>query len=1704
MLQCTPLSGLSGTVDNTSLPSGAETCWTLSCVGRLQITYNPSFVGKFVVENGTTTALRTDAQYNSVTFNAYWDVKLTAAVDACVGGDCSRSVEFSWGCGMDAPEIDAANATSDNSSAPDSGIVTPNLGYSYFNVPLENTISCNGTLEMNYRMFYVGYFWINSGDEEMLHTNAYAPHFGTTRFTADGNVTIFAQGRNCYRGGCGGVQYSWGCNMAAPQLSYLNPAPFNFTPSCPSNTTLEGAGTVDTHATATECWEIPCDGGNVAIRFNEFSTSDYVNVYEMEGDEITGFPFHETGEKNDTATYTFSGSVLMQFRANWRTGNGDLAFDYFCSNTAHSFAPNTPSPPITPITPTPTSAGPCTTLSALSGTVGNTSLPSGEETCWTLSCVGRLQITYNPSFVGKFVVENGTTTALRTDAHYNSVTFNAYWDVKLTAAVDACVGGDCSSSVEFSWGCGMDAPEIVAANATYDNSSAPDSATVTPNLGYIYYDTPLVNTISCNGTLEMNYQLFYVGNFSVNNEDAQVFYTTAYGPHFGTTRFTADGNVSFLAQGRNCYRGGCGGVQYSWGCNMAAPQISMSNPAAFNFTPSCPTTTSLPTSGTLSTQTSSTECWSIACEGGRVGIRFNTFDTTAGTDYVNVYEMEGDEITGFPFHESGEKNDTSYTFAGSVLVQFRSGWYVTGNESLDFDYVCMDGAPTAPPTPSPPITPITPTPSSAGPCTTLSALSGTVDNTSLPSGAETCWTLSCVGRLQITYNPSFVGKFVVENGTTTALRTDAHYNSVTFNAYWDVKLTAAVDACVSGDCSSSVEFSWGCGMDAPEIDAANATYDNNSAPDSGIVTPNLGYSYFNVPLENTISCNGTLEMNYRMFYVGYFWINSGDEEMLHTNAYAPHFGTTRFTADGNVTIFAQGRNCYRGGCGGVQYSWGCNMAAPQLSYLNPAPFNFTPSCPTTTSLPSSGTLSTQTSSTECWSIACEGGRVGIRFNTFDTTAGTDFVNVYEMEGDEITGFPFHESGEKNDTSYTFAGSVLVQFRSGWYVTGNGSLDFDYVCMDGAPTAPPTPSPPITPITPTPSSAGPCTTLSALSGSLDTSLSPGAETCWTLSCVGRLQITYNPSFGGKFMVDNGTTTALRTDAQYNSVTFNAYWDVKLTAVVDACVSGDCSSSVEFSWGCGMDAPEIDAVHTTHDASNSAPDSATVTPYLGYDYFYTPLVNTISCNGTLEMNYQLFYVGNFSVNNEDAQVFYTTAYGPHFGTTRFTADGNVSFLAQGRNCYRGGCGGFQYSWGCNMAAPQISMSNPAAFNFTPSCPTTTSLPDGSGTLSTQTSSTECWSIACHSGRVGIRFNTFDTTAGTDYVNVYEMEGDEITGFPFHESGEKNDTSYTFAGSVLVQFRSGWYVTGNGSLDFDYICMSGTGAPATLAPSTDAPPTPSPPTAAPVTPAPLTPAPPTPAPVTPAPATDSPRSSLVKWCVSDEECTKYGDMGATCDTDKNQCTCGTGFDKPRNKRNGDVSHICVNSATRVSDVVRATLDVDCDDGAGKGRRLASVVKSVVQGTVSETETECGSLNVFVHMDNVPLLDVAALDMVEELTAGMSAANDVVGTVQSAGLASMDALQCRDVTGAEVVVILGGVCVPLNCAAGHVLLGRVCTLLTPTPQTDDDFPVGAIVGICVGGVALLLIVLLGLFVVCKKDNRATPALETEPIAAENKAEGV
>ena len=683
---------------------------------------------------------------------------------------------------------------------------------------------------------------------------------------------------------------------------------------------------------------------------------------------------------------------------------------------------------------------------------------------------------FNPNYEGEVVVQNGTYTAVRSKAQYTRSAFGAHWDVVLTATVDACVSGDCNSSVEFSWGCGMDAPEIDVPEIVPRSGEVATNATLSPYF-YNFYDPPYNNTMTCHGTVELSYTFLKYGSFWVTTNDTEIARVNMFGPHAGTTRFEADGNVTFFAIGTTlCIRGGtCGYFRYSWGCNEAAPALGNGNLRPYTFEPACGTHNTLGLAGSVSTNTTGTECWEIACNQGRVDITFTYFNTRLDKNYMNVYEMVDGKVAEFAFHESGEVQDVTHSFSGTVILQFYVfSWYTAMGKTLEFDYVCVGGvapptavptpAPTAPPTtPAPPIVPITPTPTSAGPCTTLSALSGTVD-TSLPSGAETCWTLSCVGRLQITYNPKFDGEFVVDNGIRDTLKTNTRYNMITFNAYWDVKLTAAVNGCGNSDCGNRVEFSWGCGMDAPAIAAANTTddaYDVDRKRSNGRVSPQLDG---NNSLVNTISCKGTLEMNYVLSYYGKFWVDNGDAEVFYTNADSAHFGTTRFTSDGNVSFLAQGTQCYRIGCGPFEYTWGCNMPAPELAKVNPPPSNFTPSCHWTTKLDSTGSVEMLDNTTRCWDIACEGGRVGITFTDFkisdpedyvNDTDYSDYVNVYEMEGDEITGFPFHKSGEMNETSYTFAGSVLVQFRTGHnYQPRNSALSYNYVCMPATtPTLP---------------------------------------------------------------------------------------------------------------------------------------------------------------------------------------------------------------------------------------------------------------------------------------------------------------------------------------------------------------------------------------------------------------------------------------------------------------------------------------------------------------------------------------------------------------------------------------------------------------------------------------------------------------------------
>ena len=228
------------------------------------------------------------------------------------------------------------------------------------------------------------------------------------------------------------------------------------------------------------------------------------------------------------------------------------------------------------------------------------------------------------------------------------------------------------------------------------------------------------------------------------------------------------------------------------------------------------------------------------------------------------------------------------------------------------------------------------------------------------------------------------------------------------------------------------------------------------------------------------------------------------------------------------------------------------------------------------------------------------------------------------------------------------------------------------------------------------------------------------------------------------------------------------------------------------------------------------------------------------------------------------------------------------------------------------------------------------------------------------------------------------------------------------------------------------------------------------------------------------ESSSSAAVVWCTSDAVCQEHGDTAATCE-DNGHCTCSDGFEKPFDSDIGRRAHICVTSETKVSDVVHAAFDVACDGNSGKGASVGQLVADLVGGTVTDVREECGSLNMFVSVKDMPLINVAAMDVAARLSEKVKASDLGLGDVVSAGLASVDTLQCPTVAGvSQVFRNDAGECVPLSCSSGYTRVSTnnafVCAVSTSAPSTSapdsgsSGLSTGAIVGICVGGGVLLI----------------------------------
>ena len=492
-------------------------------------------------------------------------------------------------------------------------------------------------------------------------------------------------------------------------------------------------------------------------------------------------------------------------------------------------------------------------------------------------------------------------------------------------------------------------------------------------------------------------------------------------------------------------------------------------------------------------------------------------------------------------------------------------------------------------------------------------------------------------------------------------------------------------------------------------------------------------------------------------------------------------------------------------------------------------------------------------------------------------------------------------------------------------------------------------------------------------------------------------------------------------------------------------------------------------------------------------------TVSCDGIFTVQYLNDFGGDFIISNNGNEESRVSGEHKTLTTKSFAADTTVTMTASMKT----GNKKVLFSWACDaMPAALPSALNTAGdvshMNYGPN-------------------EQESWVLQCKEDEdVNIKWTSFNI--GNDSLWMVNTKN-RVWSILFNGSGldAADDFTFTSTGSAYVFFRSEVDSAG-GDFAFRYECY--TPAPPTAEPSAvpTAPPTTAPtasPTAPPTTALPtasptVQPARDTAEPTTEptavpegrtlVPTTEAPSSAAMAWCTSDAQCMEHGDTAATC-KDNGHCTCGDGFVKPFDAASGRRAHICVSSETRVSDVVHAAFDVACDGSSGKGARVGELVVDLVGGTVTDVREECGSLNVFVSVSDMLLLDVAAMDVAARLSEKVQASDLGLGDVLSAGLASVDALQCPTAPGvSQVFRTDAGECVPLSCLSGYTRSSRhpfVCiadkatplptTPLQPqeeeTPEPDtgaDALAVGAIIGICLGGITALAIVVLA-FVVCK-----------------------
>ena len=423
------------------------------------------------------------------------------------------------------------------------------------------------------------------------------------------------------------------------------------------------------------------------------------------------------------------------------------------------------------------------------GTVSSLSSPCEQ---WTIDCRGDVQImwTYYQStdYVFIYKMDNLAYPAFsRMGDHGQDVTV-LEGPLRVTFERNATEGG-----FEFDYKC------LPSSDATCRDV---DGAANTIDL-WINVRNPSkwdCRNLYCQGTLELFYDVNFIGEFAVWNH-SQVLYATQCGTRQrGVITLNVSGDVRLTTISYGEYTSNGNWAFYAYGCNMPAPPTGYYQPLPPTQEVTCNSKAVLDgATGTVAHMNydhSESVCWELACEDG-VEITWTSFDTHT-SDYVSMYDSTNGTHSRV-LRASGIYNGVN-TYGGPLLVEFTSQRSGDGL-GFEFDYTCLPSK-------------VKKTCTPVGVADSVE--SGTVSVPVPAAGVEQCWSVSCYGTFQVSLSAlDYFGNFSIENTTHTMVHTYTGYmrsglqNNVSMITRGPVSMSISGRGCADGRCGSAA-FAWGC------------------------------------------------------------------------------------------------------------------------------------------------------------------------------------------------------------------------------------------------------------------------------------------------------------------------------------------------------------------------------------------------------------------------------------------------------------------------------------------------------------------------------------------------------------------------------------------------------------------------------------------------------------------------------------------------------------------------------------------------------------------------------------------------------------------------------------------------------------------------------------------------------------------------------